>query len=164
MPGDVRRGVDPDVPVLPGDRDHLLGPRPADVAADDAQLREVERDLVDVRRTPRLRGKEGPGVADLRLERHVELRRLGVEGIVGAVGRGLPPEERLDAERDEAAVPDVVLELAHRAHDVRRARVVLAEDTPWARALGAGHRLAVAPHERRADAAAVPPPDPPPAV
>ena len=64
---------------------------------------------------------------------------------------------RLDAERDEAAAPDVVLvlELAHGAHDVRRARVVLAEDAPGVRALGAGYRLVVTRHERGADAVAV---------
>src|SRR5206468_8464729 len=155
MPGDMRRGVDPDVAVLPGDRDHLLGPRPADVPADDAQLREVERHLVDVGWTARLRREEGAGVADLRLERHVELGRLGVERVVGAVGRRLPPEERLDAERDEAAVADVVLELADGAHDVRRARVVLAEDAAGVRALGPGHGLVVAGHERRPAAVAV---------
>ena len=49
----------------------------------------------------------------------------------------------------------LVLELAHGAHDVRRARVVLAEDAPGVRALGAGYRLVVTRHERGADAVAV---------
>jgi len=69
-------------------------------------------------------------VADLGLEGDAQLGRLGVERVVGAIGGRLPPHEGLDAERHEAAVAHVVLELADGLHDVDGARVVLAEDAP----------------------------------
>ena len=47
-PDRVCRGIDIDVVVFAGDRDHLLGPRVADVAAHDRELGKVQRHLVDV--------------------------------------------------------------------------------------------------------------------
>ena len=103
--GRVGGGVDVDVGVLARDRDHLLGPRVADVAADDRQLGEVERDLVDVGDRPAgLRRAQRAGVADLRAERDAELDARGVERVEAAVGRRRLPQPGQHAQALEAVV------------------------------------------------------------
>src|SRR5207245_964558 len=87
-PAGVRRGVDVDVLMLAADRDHLLRPWVADVAAYDDELREVDRDLIDIGDRPTgLGGSQRTRVANLGAERHPELHTLGVQRVVAAIGR-----------------------------------------------------------------------------
>ena len=115
--GRVGGGVDVDVRVLARQRDHLLGPRVADVAADDHELGEVERDVVEVRDRPAgLGGAQRPGVADLQAERDAELDALGVERVVAAVVGRQAPQPRDHAQALEAELADAAPQLAHRGH------------------------------------------------
>ena len=96
--------------------DHLLRPRVADVAADDRQLGEVDRDLVDVRDRPADLGRlQRAGVADLRAEGDAELHAGGVERVEAAVGRRGLPQPREHAQAAEALL-DAGAQLAHRLH------------------------------------------------
>ena len=72
--------------------DHLLGPRVADVAADDHELRKVERHLVDIGNWPAvLRRAQWAGVTDLRAEGHAEFDTRGIQRVVAAVSRRRVP-------------------------------------------------------------------------
>jgi len=98
----VGGGVDVDIRVLGGQRDHLRGPRIADMAAHDHQFREIQRHDVQVRDRPaRLRRAQRPGVADLQAERNAELDALGVQRVVAAVARRQVPQPRHHAQRPE---------------------------------------------------------------
>src|SRR5205823_3200181 len=95
----VGGGVDVDVRVLRRERDHLCTPGVTDVAAYDPQLRELERDAVEIRNGATGLGlAEGAGVANLETERDAELDALGIEGIVAAVVRGEVPQPGYDPE------------------------------------------------------------------
>ena len=70
---------------------------------DDRQLREVDRDLVDVGdRAPGLRRPQRARVADLRAERHAELDAGREQRVVAAVGRRRLPQPRDHAQALEA--------------------------------------------------------------
>jgi hypothetical protein len=113
----VRRRVDVDVRVLGREGDHLGHPRDADVTPDDLQVRELERDVVQVGNgAARLRRTERPGVTDLQAEGDAELGALGVEPVVAAVVGREVPEPGQDAQRPEAELAHAAPELAHRVH------------------------------------------------
>ena len=106
--------------MLPGDGDHLGGPRVADVATHDLQLRERQRDGVDVGdRPPRLAGTQRARVPDLRAEGHVQLDALDVQRPVVRVRRRPVPQPGHDAQALEALPDDVVLQLLHGADRVQ---------------------------------------------
>ncbi|HYN52102.1 MAG TPA: hypothetical protein VES62_14355 [Thermoleophilaceae bacterium] len=122
--------------MLARDGDHLFGPGITDVPADDDQLREVERNLVDVwDRPPCLGRPQRPGVADLREERNIQLDARREERVVPAIrGRSLP-QPRHDAQALEAQLGHAATKLAHRLHrlvevdggDSRKPVLVLAD-------------------------------------
>src|SRR5438874_5622920 len=71
--GDVGGGVDVDLGLLGGERDHLRCPRVADVTTDDRELWEVERHTVQVGDwAPGLGLAQRAGVSDLEAERNIE--------------------------------------------------------------------------------------------
>lgn len=112
--GGVGAGVDVDVGVFVGHRDHLRGPRVADVPADDGQFGEVQRDLVDVRDRPaRLGGAQRSGVSDLGAERDAQLDAGGVQRVVEPVGGRQLPQPRHDPEGHEAQLLDGPPQLPH---------------------------------------------------
>jgi hypothetical protein len=116
-PDRVGRGVDVHVGVLARERDHLLGPRVANVPGDDHQLGEVEGDVVEVGdRAAGLRAAQRPGVAHLRAEWHPERHALGVQGIEVAVVGWQPPQPGHDAQATEAQLAHAAAQLAHGVH------------------------------------------------
>jgi len=87
------------------------------VAAYDLQLRELERDAVEIRNGPtRLGLAEGAGVANLEAERDAELDALGIEGIVAAIVRGEVPQPGYDPEGSKAELANASAQLAHGVH------------------------------------------------
>ena len=133
----VGRGVDVDVRVLGRDRDHLVGPRIADVPADDHEFGKVDRHLVEVRnRPPVLRRHQRPGVTDLRAERHAEFAAFGVDRIKARVRRRQFPEPRQHAHGLEAEFAHAPAQFAHRVarpRDVDASRRRRADPAPGAR-------------------------------
>ena len=115
--GLVGGGVDVDVRVLGGQRDHLGGPRVADVATHDDQFGELKCDGVQVRDRPAgLGGAERPGVADLEAEGDSQLDAFGVQRVVAAVAGWQVPQPRHHAQRTEAKVTDAAPQLPHGIH------------------------------------------------
>src|SRR5262249_56971811 len=91
----VRRGVDVDVWILGRERDHLRGPRPADVSAENGELGKLERDAVEIGdRAARLPRAQRAGVVNLRAERDTELDAFGIERIVAPAVRRQVPQPR----------------------------------------------------------------------
>src|SRR5438552_7203510 len=113
----MRRGVHVQVRMPAYERDHLVDPRPAAEAADDAELGEIHRDLVEM---PRMAEIVRPVVRVVHrgVDAHgdTELGRLRVERIVAPVARGNHVDERRDAEGLEAFLADQPLELADAGH------------------------------------------------
>src|SRR5437667_3512298 len=113
----VRGGVHVEVRMPAHERDHLVDPGPAAQTADDPELREIHRDLVEV---PRMAEIVRPivRVVHRRIDPHgdAELRRLRVERVVAPVAGGNAVDERRDAERLEALLADQPLELADTGH------------------------------------------------
>lgn len=117
--GQIGRGVDVDVVVLPCDGDHLGGPRIADVATDDLELGELEGDGVDIGdRTTGLTGAQRARMADLSTEGDVEFDAFDVQGPVVSVGGSEIPQPRHNAKSLEAFLDHIVLELLDRAHGI----------------------------------------------
>ena len=115
--GLVGGGVDVDVGVLGGQRDHLRGPRVADMTAHDDQLGELQRDGVQVGDRPaRLGGAQRPGVPDLQAERDAQLDAFGVQRVVAAVAGRQVPQPRHHPQRPEAKITHAAPQLPHRVH------------------------------------------------
>src|SRR6516164_2130803 len=70
----VSRRVDKDVRIFHHEREHLAQPWHADMAAENAKLRKLQRDPVEIgNRPPRLRLAQGTCVSNLRAKGNVEL-------------------------------------------------------------------------------------------
>src|SRR5882724_1302274 len=117
VPRAMRGGVDMQVRIPAHERDHLVHPGPAAEPADDLELREVHRHLVEVARMPEVVGPV-VGVVHRGVDAHrdAQLGRLGVERVVAAVARRKAVDQRGDAEGAEALLAHQALELAHPAH------------------------------------------------
>ncbi len=122
--GTVRVAADEDVRMLPRHRDHFLGPRNADVDADQAQFRKVaghavERDRTAYAARPVL-GRIDHRLADLQLVRDVEFDALGIERIVlRVIGREIEPVW-VAVRTDEAVVLHGPLQRSHAGHAFKR--------------------------------------------
>src|SRR6185503_771481 len=103
VPRAMRGGVEVQVRMPAHQRDHLVHPGPAAEPADDLELGEVHRDLVEVARMPEVVGAV-VGVVHRGVDAHrdVQLGRLGVERVVAPVARRQAVDQRGDAEGAEA--------------------------------------------------------------
>src|SRR5215813_10566162 len=112
--GAMGGGVEVELGMPPHEGDHLVHPWPAAEASDDGQLGEVDRDLVEVARVAEIVGAIR-GVVHGRVDAHgnVELRGLGVEGVVAPIAGGNAVHEGGDAEGLELLLAHAPLQLAH---------------------------------------------------
>src|SRR5215475_14840517 len=115
--GAMGGGVEVELGMPPYEGDHLVHPWPAAEAADDGQLGEVDRDLVEVARVAEIVGAIR-GVVHGRVDAHgnLELGGLGVERIVAPIAGGDAVDEGGDAESLELLLPHAALQLAHALH------------------------------------------------
>src|SRR5215467_1184842 len=87
------------------------------MAADNAQLGKIERDVIEVGNgPPRFGWRQRTGVTDLQTEWDVELDAFGVERVIAAVIRRQVPEPRQNAQRAKAQFANRAAQLSHRGH------------------------------------------------
>ena len=118
----VRGSVGVEVRVPAQQRDHLVDPGPAAEGGDDAQLREVHGDLVQMARMAKVVWPV-VGVVHVGVDAHrdVQLHAFRVERVVAAVAGRNHVVERRNPHRPKTAFLHQAHQLAHAAHAVVRA-------------------------------------------